>query len=467
VVSNNFYGATALAIWFPVLVWAVWLAEWDHRVWLRAAAIAVLAYGLTALWLTPSYVRVTIENLKLVSEPGNNWSRAAAVAFAAALGAITWRVAKGRPGRAWPVFVWGSLACFSLNVLGNHFFRFRVAGEPLRLVPELDLAIILAVVEVVRWLWRLRPRLRFGLGWIPRAAAVLIVASSAHFARHYVFHAWDPFVRDWDFDRRIEYRITDWMTKNMPGTRALATGSVRFWYNAWHDLPQVGGGSEQGLLNHVVVPAQWQITMGDDPEPSIQWLQCLGAGAVIVHDKESEEIYHDFVHPKKFDGKLEAAWDDGKGNRIYRVPRRWEAPVRVVDRARAAALKSPAEGNERPALAACVDLVERGPEAAVEYRRESPSVMRMRARLEPGQSLLVQESYDPYWRAYSGGRRLEVRRNALGFMLIDAPPGNHDIRLAFETPMENLAGRVLTGISGLVILILFGLGWRGRREARA
>ena len=35
----------------------------------------------------------------------------------------------------------------------------------------------------------------------------------------------------------------------MSFTGSLATGSVRFWYNTWHDLPELGGGSEQGLLN--------------------------------------------------------------------------------------------------------------------------------------------------------------------------------------------------------------------------
>ena len=59
VVSNNFYGATALAVMFPILLWSVWITSQDNRVWLRALLIPVLAYGLTAFWLVPSYVRVT------------------------------------------------------------------------------------------------------------------------------------------------------------------------------------------------------------------------------------------------------------------------------------------------------------------------------------------------------------------------------------------------------------------------
>jgi hypothetical protein len=466
VVSNNFYGATALAMFFPILAWALWITEWDHRVWLRAAAIAALAYGLTAFWLTPSYLQVTIENLKLVSQPGNNWSRAAALALAVVFAAASWRWARNRPERAWAVFVWGSCAFFALNVIGQHHLGFRVVGEPLRLVPELDLVLILASVEIVRWLWS-QPGSTAGAPsgplW-PRALAVVLVVAALSQSRDYLQHAWTPFVRDIYFDRRVEYRVTDWMARNMPGSRALATGSVRFWYNAWHDLPQVGGGSEQGVLNNIVIPAQWQIALGDDPEPSIQWLQCLGADAIIVHDQNSEELYHDYQYPKKFEGKLAVLWDDHKGSRVYRIPRRWPGLARVVDRARADALKSPAErGRERENLRACVALVESGPDSPVEFRRESTTAIRLRARLEPGQTLLVQESFDPYWRAYSGGERLSVRKDAMGLMLIDAPPGRHDIRLVFETPLENYAGRLATVASGLMILGLAGLGLRRRR----
>ncbi len=460
VVSNNFYGATALAMLFPVLVWAVWVTGRDRRVWLRAAGAAVLACGLTSFWLTPSYLRVTVENLKLVSAPGNHWSRLAALLLVLGFGLASWKLAKGRPERAWPVFVWGACALFLLDVAGNHFVGFRVIGEPSRLVPELDLFLILAAVETLRWLWRLR--LRRLPSWAPRALAVMLVAAAFTQARHYVLHAWTPFVRDIYFDRRIEYRITDWVARNLAGSRVHATGSVRFWYNAWHDLPQIGGGSEQGLLNGFVTHAQWQIALGDDAEMSILWLQCLGADAIIVHDKNSEELYHDYEYPKKFEGKLPVLWDDHKGSRIYRIPRRWTALARVVDRARADALKPPV-GDARACLRAYVSVIENGPDTPAGLQRESTAAIRLRARLARGQSLLVQESFDPHWRAYSDGARLPVRKDAMGFMLIDAPPGDHDIRLVFETPFENRAGRILAGASGLFALGLIGIGWR-RKE---
>ena len=53
---------------------------------LIALAIPLLAYGLTAFWLSPSYLRITLHNMQYVSERGSPWSAAAAVAVLAAVG---------------------------------------------------------------------------------------------------------------------------------------------------------------------------------------------------------------------------------------------------------------------------------------------------------------------------------------------------------------------------------------------
>src|SRR5215467_9857815 len=122
VVSNNFYGATALAMFFPILVWCVWLAEQDAMIFARAAAIAALAWGLCAFWFTPSYLRVTLDNMKLVSEPGHAWSAAMLALVAAAYGALSWRWVRGRPERAWAAFCLGALVVMALNVIGNQYY---------------------------------------------------------------------------------------------------------------------------------------------------------------------------------------------------------------------------------------------------------------------------------------------------------------------------------------------------------
>jgi uncharacterized membrane protein YfhO len=87
--------------------------------------------------------------------------------------------------------------------------------------------------------------------------------------------------------------------------------------------------------------------------------------------------------------------------------------------------------------------------------------MWVRAKVEPGQSIVVQESWDPAWQAWAGGNPLPVRRDVMGFMVVDAPPGDREIRLAFVTPLENRVGRILTLATFLALLglVVFSVRW--------
>lgn len=166
VVANNFYGATALAMLFPLLVWSVWLGERDKRVWLRAAGIVGLAYGLCAFWLTPSYFRITLTDLKWVVQPGNSLSWLVLAVVTGLFCGVSFRIARGRPQREWTIFVVGAAIILSLYVLGFFYFGLRTAGEPRRLIPELDLALILAAVEGTRGVSRVSPAVRTAVALI-------------------------------------------------------------------------------------------------------------------------------------------------------------------------------------------------------------------------------------------------------------------------------------------------------------
>jgi hypothetical protein len=464
---TNFYGATALAVFFPILAWSVWIAYRDGWVWLRAAGIAALAYGLTAFWLTPSYLRFTLANLRLVAAPGNAWSRWAALGVAALFTALSWRWAHGRKERAWPVFVCGAAVFFSLAVPGGHYFGFRLAGDTHRLVPELDLALILLCVEGLRLLWRARSK-RFG--WAPRALAVILLLASFGPSRHYLRRAWEIYPSDPNYRNRVEYRIPDRIARDLAGSRVFVSGSIRFWYDAWRDLPQVGGGAEQGLLNPSVMPALWEVLLGPRAEPGVLWLKALGADAVVVVDKTSQEAYHDFQYPRKFAGALPVFFDDGKGDVIYRVPRRYPALARVVDCARAEALGPIRYNDDVERLGQYVEALESGPPSPVEMSWEGTDAIRLRTALAAGQCLLVQVSYDPAWRAYAGGKPAPVYRDALGQMRIDAPPGSRDVLLRFEPPLENEIGRVVSLGSVLVAMLMAAgsrtFGQRGQPQGR-
>jgi len=457
VVSTNFYGAVALAVFYPILMWSFWITRQDKRFLAPAIAIPVLTYGLTAFWLVPSYFVVTAENLKYVSEHGTTWSIWVAVAVAIVYALATDRFARGKVQHTWTVFAIGCALFFSLNVLGNYYFNFRISGEPSRLVPELDLVLIMLAATGLRWLWN-----RAGA---TRAVAVLVVIVAFYTTLGYIRHAWHMYPPANDYRERIEYQISDWFWTHMPQARTLPSGSVRFWFDAWHDLPQIGGGSDQGILNAFSEQAQWEINLAPKPEASILWMQALGVDAAYVSDKNSQEVFHDYTYPHKFDGVLEVLFDNHAGDRIYRIPRRFATLARVVETARLNACGHPRFNDDVEYLRNYVDVLEKGPDSPVTLEWEGTDAMRVRARVDPGQSIVVQESFDPAWHAWAGGRELSVRKDALGQMAIDAAPGEQDVTVAFITPLENRLGRVITVVTliGMIILVVFGL----RAERRA
>lgn len=455
VALTNFYGATSLAIFYPVLVWSVWVTSRDSRVWLRAAAIPALAYGLSAFWLVPSYFRITIENLRWVASPGNRWSLMLALAAGVIFVLVSLRTASRKPDRTYSVFISGSLLFMGLNVLGHFYFNFRVIGEPHRLVPELDLALTLVGAELLRRLWNWRPAMP-SRARLARAAAVIIVLYSAWLARHYVRHAWELYPRELDYRQRVEYRMSDWIVNHLPNARTMVIGSVRFWWDTWHDLAQTGGGSEQGVLNSYLVLAHWELTMGSDPELAVRWLTALGADAVIVSYKQSQEVYHDFRFPYKFVGVLPVLYDDHQGNVIYQVPRRYPSLARVVDAGRFQALHPLTPQTNLEALRAYTAAIEQGPDSPTTTAWDGTDRMHVHARVAQGQAVVVQVTYDPAWHAYVDGKALPVHRDAADFNVIDAPPGEHDIAFVFEMPLENRIGWALTVFSLMAVATLFG-----------
>lgn len=455
VVSNNFYGAVALAVCFPLLLWSVWLAGRHDGVAWPALAIPALAYGLTAFWLVPSYLRVTTSNLKLVAAPGNAWSIWVALGAVAIYGFVTARWARGRPDRFFLVFAGGLAFFFALDVLGSQYFDFRVAGEPSRLTPELDLALILLAAEGLRWLWTRDTA-------AARALALAIALVSFATALPYLRHAWAIVVPDMNYRDRLEYRLTEWVGEHLPGERALATGSVRFWYDAWRDLPQLGGGSDQGIINQTVNQAYLSAT-NDDVASARAWLLAYGVGAAIVHGKNSREIYHDFVYPESFAGVFPALFDNGQDDVIYRIPRRFPDPARVVETARIAAVEPIGLQANPAALRAYAEAMEHGPDARARLQWDGTEAFQIDAELALGQSIVAQAAYDPQWKAESAGRTLPIRKDPLGQMWIEAPPGRHAIHFTFDTPLENKIGRTISALSGCVALALILGGFR--REA--
>ena len=467
VVSNNFYGGVALAIFFSLMLWCLWVTRRDNALWLRGVAVAALAYGLTAFWLVPSYLTVTLANLKIVRAESNIPHLIGGLAAAVGFFAVSYWWGRERPERFYPLFLSGS--CFILGgmILSWDWFGIRVVGTPGRLIPELDLVLTLALLEIVRRGWNRAPSWFPTRPWLPRAALIVPLAAAAPAAGSYLSNAWEIFPEDRAPKRRIEYRLSGWMAENLPDSRAFVAGSIRFWYNAWHDLGYLSGGSHQGLLNQAILPAINEIRTGRDGRQAERWAKCFGVDAIIVNDETSTEFYHDYPHPKKFQGFLPVLWDEGKGDVVYRVPRRYPGHARIVRMRDIDALsQKPLKDWKAEELDAYVRMIEQGPDEPAVMRRQGTDQMHVEAEFDYGEALLLQVAYDPAWTALAGQRRLPIVRDPLGQMLIQVPEGQWDIEVVFELPLENAVGRFLTATSVAALLWIF-VGPLRRRAGRA
>jgi hypothetical protein len=450
VVSASLYAGIALAILSAIVACSVALEE-RNRVLLRyCALLAALTFGLCAWWLTPSFIKLVASNLNLVTSPGNTWSRWLGATIAVAILIVTWKYAAKMPRRAWPIFLGGATLIFGLIVVANKLVGFRIAGEPMRFLPELDLLLVLVLAEGVHFLWTIRRR--FAIGAVILAFCLL---------PEYPLKPWSVFPVEHNLDNRVERRLTDWIAQNLPGSRTFATGSLRFWFGAWRDLAELPGGADQGMPSVLPALAQWQITVGDDVERDVAWLVATGTDAVVTHDAASQEPLQAFRKPHKFDGNLPIVYRRA-GDTIYRVPRRFPGLARVVDEARMQSLGPiPWSNTNGEQLRAYAAATEDSP-VAVDYRRLSNTEMQLSVHTAPGESILIQETWDPGWHAYEGARTLAIRKDVLNFMRIQTAPGDHDIRLNYEWPLESRIGHTITLLS-IAVLVCFGVKRRFRR----
>jgi hypothetical protein len=470
VVTINFYGATALAITLPLVAWSCFLKRRDWRVLRDAIFIAALAYGLTAWWLVPSYLRITSRNLRLVSPEGNKWSLPVVLIILLVYIALSLVLRKLRHCNAYVFFIWSGLWFLGVYVLGYHWFGLQVAGSSMRLVPELDLFAILCGAQLARSIWVWRPNTRVRL--VARVAVALVIVLCFFPERRYLRHAYVEFPRDRQWQQRLEYRTADWLGQNFPNQRVFSSGTIRFWYNVWQDGQQADGGSQQGILNPLLPTAQWRILHAVDPALARDWLQALGVDVLVVPGPSSKEPYKDFAPQQVqiYEALLPLLKDDGEGNRYYKIPRRAAGIVRVVDSSRFRALQPVPAEYENVRLRAYVDALEATPPPGdapdrAHARWLNSDALDIEVESRTGEALLVEESYDPYWRAYVDGRALSIKPDAIGFMLVETPPGKHSVRMVFETPLEVFIGRALTLASLALIAFLLVRYKSGRQGA--
>lgn len=229
---------------------------------------------------------------------------------------------------------------------------------------------------------------------------------------------------------RSEYTSARWIDANMHGRRTYATGSTGFWFNAITDTPQVVGCCDQGKTMLILPAAAYLIHAGDTPlktARAVQWLEVLGAHAVIVNGPKSSDEYKDFQKPERFANFLTPLHEE-LGDTIYAVPQITTSMAHVI-RAEEAMVKVAGDPiyTDITRYAAAIEDPSR-PAASCDWLDSGRA--HIRASLRAGDLISVQTAWYPGWKAVVNGMSRAPTADGIGFILIQPEcTGDCDITL--------------------------------------
>jgi len=200
----------------------------------------------------------------------------------------------------------------------------------------------------------------------------------------------------------VEYRLAQWIAQHPPQGRVFASGGLRFRFNSWFDIPQVGGGFETGLRNRVPVDLAYKVRTGQDTQETLRDLKELGAEYVVVHGPKSREYYRDFLRPERIAAILPAVYHI-EDDTIYALP--------TLE-----GLGGKWKGTDT-------------------FKVYGPKLS--------GEPVPVKINWDPGWRATQDGRDVAIDRDRLGFIVL-RPASAGPIELRYHGTAEQ---RIMAGLS--------------------
>jgi len=248
----------------------------------------------------------------------------------------------------------------------------------------------------------------------------------------------------------------------VPGQRVMVPGSIAQWLNVFSNAPQLSGASfsttpnwnQQDAIKSFLTSMTTQET-----EVAMLWLKAFGVQVAAASGPRSPQFWKG-NSSTKFDGVMPVLWRQ-EDTTIYGVPQRSTSLAHVIP----AGSSAHRAGGSLPVaeLRKYVALLEDASLPLAEMRWVSLRHAAIRAGVARGQVVSVQESYHRGWSATANGKAAPVRRDGLGFLLIEPPcDGPCSIELTYNGGWEYWLCRVLS-----LLTLLAGCVYALRRARRA
>ena len=452
---TNWIALFAVVLMLVVVLFSEMLLGEPGRKLISAFTVAAIAYGLSAFWFNLSFVKASLAFGNPATSP-LDYNPVLLLIVGMPVAGICYLMFSGKPQRQ-KIFIPAAwFAIFAVIVFGQYQFDVKLAPQPNRYAPELNMA---AVILGAMLFTAVYDRFRSSAGDLRKTAAqglvAAVVVAIVIIPLPFLRAAWDATEANADISQTSEYQVARWLAANAEGERVYATGTHAFWLNAFVSVPQVRGGHDAGAVNpwwdHVV----YQINNGADGELAVLWAKALNVRHIVVNFPDSKVHYKDFTHPDKFDGLLPARFSY-RGDTVFEVPTHSPEPVQLVNLSRFQALPTIENVLDRDSLEAYVQAVEasQGLDSGA-VQMDGPGRMTITADLAPGQGLLVRTTYHRGWTARADNTDIDLSADPVGFMLLQPEaPGHHRIVLQYHDPWEVRFGYLITAVSVLALAVL-------------
>ncbi len=192
------------------------------------------------------------------------------------------------------------------------------------------------------------------------------------------------------------------------GNRVFLSGSDTFWLNSSSDIEQLRGGKELSSINNYWADASYQMREGKDPQLAKLWSDVFGIKTVVVHTSTSENYYHDFRFPEKWEIIAKHEYERG-GDIRYTFENHylaWKVDEGVLR------ISPPTKGDDKDSLIRYLSFRK----SPIEVQKREHSVYVFES--DPG-LVQVSISYHNGWKAFdSDMNELSIQRDPFGFMII-------------------------------------------------
>jgi len=317
--------------------------------------------------------------------------------------------------------------------------RIELLPQALRFMTQVDLAFSILVGTVLGWVLR-KVGQRFILGELLLtvfATAILLISFA--YVQPFLPISFEASSKVIDLSTSRERVIADWLSSHVDttkGERVFLPGNYGFYLNWFSDVWQHRGGLFQASTHYWPDHIHYQMANGEDGEIAEAWLKAMNAKYAVVTGSASSELYREMKHLERFEDYKKVYFEGG--DMIYEVPLVRPSPAKPVNIEAMRGIVTPTKADDKPALLDYVEWVERSSPYELAFKMLNHDRYSIRGYLDSGESVLVQMTADPGWKAVIRKsadqdklERIRMGRDPLGFLLLypDLPAGGGEVEI--------------------------------------